>query len=349
MAAYGVGGIPGGKIDTLPQNVRPQVAEGQAVRAPASLKIPTGSVVEGLVTAQNDEGYQVRIGGQTLQARATIPLFVGQRFRAVWDASQTPPTLRLQQSDLAVVAKFTGKDQQIALALLGRGLPVKEEIIWGLRQQWMQLGGDPSKLGAAAELWARGAPINSQNVELLSWYMQLSPNEAAEIWKKIRDRLRDKKAATPEEMLKNLKNSEDPDILRFLKAHSLVGKPMRQGLDPSMLLAPAWWPVGEEEGKLMMARVAVSNDSHKDRSAWWVVFDVEGQHLGHVNGDVMTNGQALSINLRLETALAAGIIQLNLNELRKDLEEVSLATQHIGVGVIRRKWGGTGQGVDMEA
>jgi hypothetical protein len=350
-----VGGLQGGAINPNSGGViRPPVGEGQGVArpgAPGSPQIPNGSVVEGLVVGKEGESYQVRIGVNLLNARSTIPLFVGQRFRAVWDSSTAPPVLKLQQADLAMLGRFSGRDQQIALALLSRGLPANDEVLWTLRQQWMLNGGDPSKLGVLAELWARGAAMTEANVALLAWYMELSPAKVMQIWKKIQDRLHMRKFTSPRELLEALKDDDDEDVRNFLKAHSLAGKPAKSGLDPAMLLAPAWWPVDGDTDEPVMAKVSFSMDERGDRQVWWVSFEMDGNSIGPVLGDVMTNSKALSVNIRLENEAKIPVVAMNLQALRDELSEIPLALQHLGVGAFVRgeRNGSTKQGLDMEA
>lgn len=333
-----VSGLPGGMINPNSGGaIRPPVGEGQVVSRPGGQQggIANGSVVEGLVTAMNGSAYTVRIASQMMNARSTIPLFVGQRFRAVWDSTSSPPMLRLQQGDMAVLAKFGGRDQQIAFALLSRGLPVNDHVMASIRQNWMQAGADPSKLGVLAELWARGLQANESNVALLSWYMGLSPMQAMQIWKKIKDRMHSKKFSSPKDLLEAIKGDDDPDVKRFVRAHALAGKPARKGLDPAMLLAPAWWPVEDGDGEPTMARVSFASEEFKGRQVWWLNFEMEGESLGTVHGDVMTNGRALSVNIRMNDDDKIPLVEDNLFELREDLEEVALPVQHLGVSPYR--------------
>jgi hypothetical protein len=328
-----------------------QVANQQAASQKQGPQISDGSVVDGLVTGKSGEGYMVRIGSQTIYASSTVPLFIGQRFRAVWDASTAPPTLRLRQADMAVLAKFTGRDQQIAFALLSRGLPVNHEVIWGLRQQWMQNGADPAKLGAMIELWARGSAMNESNVALLSWYMGLLPEQVSAIWKKIRDRMHGRKFSSPRELLDAIRGNDD-DIDKFLDAHALAGKPARRGIDPAALLAQAWWPAGGDgAGSVMMANVSISSEELDGRRVWWLAFGVEGKSLGQVLGDVMTNGRALSVNLKLKNASKLDLVRSELSELREELSEVPLVLQYLGVGISRDSGfdAAARHGLDMEA
>jgi hypothetical protein len=336
--------------------IRPPVGDGsqvsrQGAAQPSPHGIADGSLVEGLVTAKNGDMYQVRIGSQTMSALSSIPLFTGQRFRAVWDASASPPMLRLQAADMALISRFTGRDQQVALALVSRGMPVNDETMWNLRRCWMRSEGDPARLGALAELWARGADMTDSNVALMMWYMELTPEHAMQIWKRLRERLRERRFASQRDMLSALKEEGDEEALRFLQAHALAGRPARGGLDPSMLLAPAWWPVDGDEDTPVMARVSLSCERKDGRQAWWMAFEMEGNSLGCVKGDIMTNGRALSANIRLADEKSAGRVRDALPALREDLSKILVPMQYIGVGVSKgedRRDGASFQALDME-
>lgn len=333
-----VGGLPGGSVDPhRGGTIRPPVG-GQTAARPAGQAPPgiaDGSVVEGLVTAKDGDAYTVRIGSQSFLARSTVPLFVGQRFRAVWDAGSTPPTLRLQQNDMAVLSRFSGRDRQIAAMLLSRGLPVNDGVMLTVRQFWMQSGADPAKLGTLAELWARGLPMTEANVVLLSQYMELSPGAALAIWRRIRERLHARKYASPGELLAALNEGDDEEVRDFLKAHAMASKPARRGLDPAALLAPAWWPVDDSDDAPMMARVSFAGEEFKGRQVWWLNFELEGEALGDMLGDVMTNGRSLSVNVRMKDASKVEVVRRSLPALREELAEVALLLQHLGVGALR--------------
>ncbi|MDR3076002.1 MAG: flagellar hook-length control protein FliK [Synergistaceae bacterium] len=331
--------------------IRPPVGDGAAVSRPGAGKpgIADGSLVDGLVTGKDGEMYSVKIGAQTLSARSTIPLFVGQRFRALWDASTSPPMLKLRYADMTVLARFSGRDQSVASALLVRGMPVSEENVSELRRIWMKNGGDPARLGALAELWARGAGMTEGNVELLVWYMGLSSEDVARIWKKIRERLRGKKFASPKELLASLLGDDDGEVRAFLGAHALAGRPARGGVDPASLLAPAWWPMSAD-GEPLRARVAFSHEARGERKVWRTSFDFEGRSLGPVHGDVITNEKAMSVNIRLENDAQAGRVRDSLPELRQELASAPLVLQYLGVGTSSRDEGAPDEhyGLDME-
>ena len=345
-----ISGLPGGIVDP---GVRGTPGESAPVSRPGAQVhgrgIADGSLVEGLVTGKEGEMYRVKIGSQTLSARSTVILFPGQRFRAVWDASTSPPTLRLQHSDTAMLARFSGRDQQVASALFSRGMPVDEESVAELRRQWLARGGDPAKLGAMAELWARGAELTEANVMLLAWYMALTPEETARIWKKIRARLRGKKASSPKELLTALKNGGDAEVARFLASHAIAGRKAREGIDPAALLAPAWWPMNQD-GETKRARVAFSGEHHGERRVWRCAFGFDGDSLGPVNGDVVSNGTSVSINIRLETERSAEIVRAGLDELRGELAEIPLHIQYLGANVTPRDetTADERRGLDME-
>jgi hypothetical protein len=240
--------------------------------------------------------------------------------------------LRLRYADMTVAARFTGRDQNVALTLLSRGMPVNEEIVAELRKQWMKSGGDPAKLGALAELWARGEEMNERNVDMLVWYMGLSSEDVARLWKKIRERLRSRKFGSPKELLASLQEEGDEEVKTFLAAHTLAGRPAKHGLDPASLLAHAWWPMsGDDEH--MRARVAFSCESRDERHVWRTAFDFEGRSLGPVHGDAITNGKAMSANIRLDDERHAVRVRRSLPGLRRELASIPLALQYLGVGV----------------
>jgi hypothetical protein len=345
-----VGGLSGGIVDS---GVRGTIGEGAPVSRPGAQApgrgIADGSTVEGLVTGQEGEMYRVKIGSQTLLARSTVILFPGQRFRALWDASTSPPTLRLQHSDTAMLARFSGRDRQVASALFSRGMPVDEESVAELRRHWLARGGDPAKLGAMAELWARGMDLTEMNVALLAWYMALTPEETARIWKKIRARLRDKKASSPKALLSALKDGGDAEVARFLASHAIAGRKAREGIDPAALLAPAWWPMNRD-GEPKRARVAFSGEHHGERRVWRCAFGFEGSSLGPVNGDVVSNGMSMSINIRLETEKSAEKVRAGLDRLRKELADIPFNIQYLGASVAPRgeEAADEHRGLDME-
>lgn len=333
-----IGGLPGGSIDrNLGGAIRPPAGgvSGAARPGAPGQGIANGSVVEGLVTSASEGGYMVRIGGQMLSARSTIPLFVGQRFRAVWDSTSMPPTLKLQSSDMQVLSRFSGRDQQIAFSLLSRGLPVNDQTLLPLRQAWLSSGGDPNKLGVMAELWARGLQMTDANISLFSWYMGLTPEQASQIWKRIKEKMDSRRYDSPADLLEALRDEgDDEEMSRFMKAHAMAGKPARRGLDPTLLLAPAWWPVsdGDSGG---MARVSISYEEERGVRVSWMNFEMECDYLDLVRGDAMTNERAISANIRMRREDRIPEVEAALPELREELSSLSLPIQRLAVGPLR--------------
>ena len=339
-----IGGLHGGAIASGghgPGGIRPPVGDGASISRPDAPRpggIANGTLVEGLVTGKEGEMYSVKIGSQTFSARSSIALFVGQRFRAMWDSSTSPPTLRLRHADMTMLARFSGRDQNVAAAFLSRGMPVSKELVAELRQLWLKNGGEPSRLGALAELWARGEAMTESNVELLVWYMELSGEYAARIWKKIREQLRNKKFSSPKELLAALRDGNDDEVAKFLSAHALAGRPARGGLDPASLLAPAWWPVdaGEEPA---VARVAFAREVHDERRVWRVSFDYEGRSLGPVHGGLMANERAMAVSIKFEKETGAERVRRSLPNLRQELLSAPLILQYLGVGTVTKDSG----------
>ena len=347
----GVGGVQGGGIDPRTQGVLIPAEELSQAPRLSTGRLPHGASVEGLVLSQEEGLYQVRVGNQTLSARSSLPLFVGQRFRAVWDASGEVPVLRLQPSDLALLSRFPSKEQPVALALLLRGLPTTDEVLVPLRQAWIRLGGKPETLSALVELWARGLPLNDPQASQLSWYLQLNPAQVGDLWKQVRERLRKAGAdATPQEWSRELKAARegDDDVARFLQAHSLASRPARPGVDPGALLAPMWWPLEDRE-EPALARVATAREERGGRQVWRVSFETQGNRLGPVSGELVTNGRSLTVELGVGAPSVARMVRQHLPELEEALQGVPLTLQHLGVAVSRRRDGSLQRGVDMEA
>ena len=330
-----VGGLPGGAIGPDGRGaggIRPSDGGGAQISRPGGERpgIADGSIVDGLVTGRDGDMYQVKIGQRTLNARSTIPLFVGQRFRAVWDASSSPPTLRLSHSDMTMLARFSGRDQSVASALLSRGMPVSEANVAELRRLWMKGGGTAERLGALAELLARGLETSDRNISLIAWYMGLSSEDAARIWRRIRARAREGKFASPRELLSALRDDEDEETSTFLEAHTLAGRPARGGLDPASLLVPARWPLDVAAGPLL-AKVAFAREVHDGRGVWRAAFEFEGRSLGVTRGGLITDERAMSVSIRVDGEAGADRVRDAIPDLRRELASVPLILQYLGV------------------
>lgn len=314
------------------------------VRLP--LLIRSGTLVEGQVLSQNPDGsYMVRINPQagqpqTLLAKATVDLIVGEHFRAVWDSSGSDkvPILRLSEGELSFLSKLPMADRELATALLSRGMPLSDEVMHAVRESWRRMGGKPDQLGAVLELWARDLPMTPGNVQILSWYMGLNGEAVSSIWARIRKNLkeRSRKGEDPIGALRGMKEGEvDPDdkeVARFLKGHSMLMKAPRNDVDPTLLAAPLW-PAGDDTPHIM-ARVflgRVQEGGDNGRGYWQVGFGLDGSRLGFIGGDVESDGRSYNLSLCAEQLGTCELLKRKRHAIRKELEEISLALQFIGI------------------
>ncbi len=347
MTPQGIGGVHGPNIrHGLPEG-QPRLEEGLRTTETRLPRIANGAVVNGLVLEAKEEGaYMVRVAGQTLLARANLPLIPGQHFRAVWDASGDIPVLRLSQAETALIGKLPPGDREIASALLSRGLPLNEQALPSLRTAWSGMGALPEQLGPLAELWARGIPLTPGNVQILAWYFSLGDGDAASLWKKIREEVRRRsgRGENPATVLKELVNGSD-DRGAFLRGHGLLSRPSRDGVDPS-LLAPALLPAGDGEDALM-ARITTGSWKRPGKSFWSVSFEIEGDRLGLLSGDVETDGRNLGVVLKAEREEAFEILNARRRALRRELGDLTTALQGLAIVHGRRVPRIPGRGIDI--
>ncbi|MDR2136991.1 MAG: hypothetical protein LBO68_01765 [Synergistaceae bacterium] len=329
-----------------------QTVQGRPIPSPLP-GIRSGTLVEGQVLSQNADGtYTVRIspqGGQpaqTLSARATVDLIVGEHFRAVWDSSggEKVPVLRLSQNELSFLGKLPLADRELATALLARGMPLSDEVLLSVREAWRRMGSAPEQVAPLLELWARDLPMTPGNVQVLSWYMGLNGEEANTLWGRIRRELkeRSRKGEDPVEILRGLKEGIKEDLKEgqaaremaaFLKGHSLLLRAPRGDVDPSLLAAPLW-PV-QEGLELVSARVFVGRVHEQNgRGYWQMGFGVEGTRLGFIGGDVESDGRAYNLNLCAERRATCELLKHKRHAIRKELEGVPLALQFVGISQI---------------
>jgi hypothetical protein len=311
--------------------------------------IRSGTLVEGQVLSQNSDGnYMVRVssqGGQpqTLLARATVDLIVGEHFRAVWDSSGADkvPVLRLTEGELSFLSKLPMADRELATALLARGMPLSDEVMHAVRESWRRMGAKPEQLGSILELWARNLPMTPGNAQILSWYMGLNGDAVGAIWARIRKNLkeRSRKGENPVEVLRGMKEGkeddkeEDREIAKFLQGHSMLLRAPRNDVDPALLGAPLW-PAGDDMPHIM-ARVfqgRVQEDG--DRGYWQVGFEVEGSRLGFIGGDVESDGRSYILNMYAEQLATCELLKRKRHAVRKELEGISLALQFISISQI---------------
>ena len=318
-----------------------QVREGQAVQqVPQGLpRLRTGSLVEGQVLAQNNDGtYTVRIDvrgmPQELRARATLSLIVGERFRAVWDASggDGVPVLRLSQGELSFLSEISPRDRGLATALLSRGLSLSSEALAAVRDAWRRMGGQEGQLSSIVELWARGVPMTAENAALLSEYAALSGAEATELWDRIRKELkeRSRKGENPLSALKSMKEGGG-DTARFLQAQSILMRAPWEEINPALLAAP-YWPLPGGGAGDMTARVFVGRSAEEDGQRYWQVgFGLDGSALGSVGGLVESDGRACNLNISAEREDTCELMESRRGEIRAALDGSALPVQFIGI------------------
>lgn len=340
-----------------------QTPSGAPVDGRALLNaIRSGTLVEGQVLAKNGDGsYSVKLdaqGGrpaQTLLARATLDLIVGERFRAVWDASGADkvPVLRLTQGELSLLTKLPAGDRELATALLARGMPLSGEVLLSVREAWRRMGGQTEQLSPLLELWGRNLPMTPANVQVLSWYMGLSGEAANSVWARIRKELKERtlKGENPVSVLRDMKEGEG-ESAKFLQGHSLLQRAPREEVNPALLSAPLW-PVHDDMPH-MSARVYAGRvrDGEEDgRGYWQIGFAVEGSRLGFIGGDVESDGRAYNLNLCAEQPQTCELLKYKRHAIRGELEGIPLALQFIGIsrtatGALQRRLL-AGRGLDI--
>ena len=300
-----------------------------------------GSLVTGLVLGMNkDGGYLVQIQdasglSQKLNARATLPLIIGQNFRAIWDNSGDTPILRLSENDFALLSKFgEGMEREIATALLARGMPVTSEMISWVRSAWRVAGDKSDALSSVLELWARDLPLTPANIQIISWYLALDRKGISRKWNEVRQAFKERvsKGESPVSALKNLIEGED-DAGTFLKGHSMLSKSLKPGLDSSAMAAAAWIAGGDEDPLLARIRISSDRSSHNEGArAWWQVgFDIEGEALGAVSGEVESDSLSYVVGLRAEDENTYQTLRFSRDALRRELEDVPMSLQYIGI------------------
>ena len=137
----------------------------------------------------------------------------------------------------------------------------------------------------------------------------------------------------------------DDDLAAFLRGHALLSRPSREGIDPS-LLAPALLPAGEGEGALT-ARITTGAWKRQGKSFWSISFEMEGDRIGPVGGDVESDGKNLGVTLKAERNETFEVFRMRRHLLRQQLGDLPLALQHIAVARGRRVPRIPGRGLDI--
>jgi hypothetical protein len=287
-----------------------------------------------LVQVQDASGYS-----QKLTAWATLPLIIGQNFRAIWDNSGEIPILRLSEDDFALLSKFgEGMEREIATALLARGMPVTSDMINWVRMAWRVAGEKAETLSSVLELWARDLPMTPANIQIISWYLALPRRNIARIWDKLRLLFKERvnKGESPVNALKGLFEGED-EVAMFLLGHSMLSKSLKPGVDVSAMAAAAW-TVGDDENPLN-AKIWVSSDHSVDEGArsWWQVsFEIDGNAIDVVSGEVESDSLSYVVGLRTDDENTFQLLRYKRDALRRELEDIPMSLQYIGVNHGRR-------------
>jgi hypothetical protein len=318
---------------------RERLDGSQTLRA-SGHEFRNGALITGTVLGINkDGGYLVQVQdasgfSQKLMARATLPLIIGQYFRAIWDNSGDVPILRLSENDFALLSKFgEGMEREIATALLARGMPVTSEMISLVRMAWRLAGERADSLSSVLELWARDLPMTPANIAIISWYLALERKNISKIWENIRYAFKERinKGESPITALKNLLEGEG-DVAMFLKGHSLLSKSLKHGVDASVMSSVSWI-VGEDENPLH-AKIWVSSDhSKKDGERAWrqISFEIKGNVIDTVSGEVESDSLSYVVGLRASDESTYQKLRFKREALRRELEDVPMSLQYIGI------------------
>ena len=351
-----IAGIPSQSIGQRPGQSG-KLDGSQSLRA-AIHEFRNGSLVTGAVLRINKNGdYLVQIQdasgiSQKLTARATLPLIIGQNFRAIWDNSGEIPILRLSEDDFALLSKFgEGMEREIAEALLARGMPVTSEMINLVRMAWRLAGERPGDLSSVLELWARDLPMTPANIQIISWYLALERKNIFRMWDELRSsfKARINKGESPIDALKNLLEGEE-DVTKFLKGHLMLSKSLKHGIDASTMTAAAW-VVGNDEGPLL-AKIWVSSDRslNKGTRAWWqVCFEMEGNAISTVSGEVESDSLSYVVGLRTDEERTFKLLRFKRDALRRELQDVPMSLQYIGVNHGKRTIRSVNRTFDIKA
>ena len=324
------------------QQVTPQSQQVSQVQQLLQ-QIKTGTIVEGRVLSQNADGsYNIKLDNvrlPELNANATLELMVGERFRAVWDASADTPVLRLSQGELSFLSQVPAKDRELATAMLARGLPLSSEIMTEIKEAWRKgnLGDLSSDLNSMIELWARDVPMTAGNAALISEYAALDAETAALLWDKIRKEIKAKTAQgqDPLSALKELKSGND-ETARFLNAHALLMRAPREDINPALLAAPHWPLTRDGLNARVYVGRSVNNDedinnSDNNKRYWQIGFNLNGYELGYVGGVVESDGRGCNVNLHAESKAACSLLSAHRREIRRELDGIELPVRFIGI------------------
>ncbi len=294
--------------------------------------IRDGALIEGTVASAQGGGYWVRLQGKLLWARSTIPLFVGQRFIARWDAKSDPPLLHVKSLTLPAIEQFAPEDRPFAAALLSRGLMANGEAISFLKGAWQQMGSNLTLIEALTELLARGLPLKGELALPLAWYLSLSPQAVVSLWGELRASLkRYMEDGAPLREALELAGRDRSELRDLVVAHKALLHPLEGGAKSEALFPLVWPLLGEDEP--LWACVNLQVLERRGQKVYRASFAFEGRRIGEVRGDAFSNGSSLVIALRARDEPSKSLIEERLEELRRSLSAVSLSLRHLSVSV----------------
>lgn len=308
-----------------------------SAKAPGIIKgdvplIRDGALIEGTVVSAQGEGYWVRLQGKLLWARSTIPLFVGQRFIARWDAKSDPPLLHIKNLTLPAIEQFAPEDRPFAMALLSRGLMANSEAVSSLKGAWQQMGSNPALIEALTELFARGLPLKEELVFPLAWYLSLSPQAAVSLWGELRASLkRYMEEGAPLREALELVGRDKNELRDLMVAHKALLHPLEGGAKLEALFPLIWPLLGGDEPRWACVNVQVLE--RRGQKVYRASFAFEGRQIGEIRGDAFSGDSSLVITLRAHDEPSKSLIEEHLEELRHSLSAVSLSLRHLSVSV----------------
>lgn len=311
--------------------------------------IRDGALIEGAVVSAQGDGYWVKLQGKLLWARSTIPLFVGQRFVARWDAKSDPPLLHVKHLTLPAIERFAPEDRPFAMVLLSRGLTADRGTISSIKQAWQQMGSNPALIEALTELFARGLPLKAELALPLAWYLSLSPQVAVSLWGELERRLkRSMEDGTPLRDALESAGREKSELRDLVVAHKALMHPLKGEARLEMPFPLIWPLLGEDEPRWAWVNAQVLE--RRGQKVYRVSFVFDGRHIGEVRGDAFSDGSSLVIALRARDDASKSLIEERLEELKGSLSAMSLSLRHLSVSAgISRQGNKMVEGLDVTA
>ncbi len=302
--------------------VRPITPQKQQQQLPLR-ELKSGDVVRGHVVAKEGNVYLVRVNGQLLNARATVPLNVGQRFTATLDKSGEIPLLHLMQGKVELLAGFKGLEKFVAQMLFQMGLAVSPQLVKYFLGQLKRLKISHRYLRALIQLWARGVYPEAHYLEAVNFYLSLSPEDASALWRNLRSKLKKFYQKIKDKDLSEQSTLDELDDLTEEEKNFLLGQKLllmspRSGLVGD-LNVPLWFPVSDYKVAKLYVR---TKNKPGGGYVYEVKFDVDMPNISAVSGKLIANDKNLFVSFKTEKEDVARLIEENKQDLAKDLKEL---------------------------